>query len=160
MSEGGFWDTVVEDAPETVQPGWVNEPEDEPEVPDLPSNNLLGFLNLGQLQEDFTVRGHTIVLRTLTMDEELEVGLLVKRYSETIDEGRALATALVAASIVSIDGKPLVLAPLGPNESIVKKRFDYVRTTMYWPVIRVIYEEGYLNLIQSQVDALDELRKK
>lgn len=135
---------------------WVEEPE-QPEEPI--SQEVIGLLNLGSLTTNMEVRGHEVRLRTLTMDEELEVGLLIQPYRDTEWQGRALATGLVAASIQAVDGKPLVEA-LGPNENTLRRRFDYVRKNMYWPVIRVLYEEGYIPLVEQQVQALKEFRKK
>lgn len=154
-----FWEGQM-DAPE-VSAGWVDDP-DEIVVNDLssfPSQEVLGLLNLGELKAKVNVRDYEVVLRTLRMDEELEVSLLIQRYKGTMDEGRALATALVAASVETVDGRPLI-ATLGPDDSKVERKFDYVRTRMYWPVIRILYEEGYIPLVEQQVNALEEFRKK
>lgn len=156
MSEQGFWERQIDDPIDSEQ-GWLEEPEAEQTEP--PSQEIIALLNLGELEAKLNVRDHDIILRTLKMDEELEVGLLVQRYRDTLEEGRALATALVAASIKSIDGKPIV-ATLGPEENLIRRKFDYVRTRMYWPAIRIIYEEGYLPLVEQQVKVLDEFRKK
>lgn len=145
------------DEPDADQ-GWIDGPE-EVVNPEPVSQEIMGLLNLGELEAKINVRDHDVILRTLKMDEELEVGLLVQPYQGTIEEGRALATALVAASIKSIDGKPVV-STLGPEENLLRRKFDYVRTRMYWPVIRILYEEGYIPLVDQQVKALDEFRKK
>lgn len=155
-----FWDRQMDEPEAEVgQEGWVDDPTEVVPVDDAPSRPLLGLLNLGELQARINVHDHDVVLRTLKMDEELEIGLLVQRFQGTLEEGRALATALVAASIESIDGKPLT-ATLGPQENSLQRKFDYVRTRMYWPIIRILYEEGYIPLIEQQVAALEEFRKK
>lgn len=159
MSEPSFWEGAGGE-PESGT-GWVDDPDEivVNDLSDFPSQEVLGLLNLGELQAKINVRDYEVVLRTLKMDEELEISLLIDEYKGTIDEGRALATALVAASVVTIDGRPLVTT-LGPGEDKVRRKFDYVRTRMYWPVIRILYEEGYIPLVEQQVNALDEFRKK
>src|SRR5688572_28086973 len=133
-----FWDRAVDeqvDGKGTEE--WIDEPTESEGEP--VTQDTLGLLNLGQLSETIDVRGHQVTLRTLTMDEELAVGLLIRQYEDTQEYGRALATGLIAASVQTIDGKELI-GPLGPGENNMRKKFDYVRTRMYWPVIRVIYE--------------------
>jgi hypothetical protein len=155
MSEQ-FWATKLDESAEENAEGWVDEPAQQE---DLPSNNILSLLNLGELKARIDVRGHEVVIHTLKIDDELEIGRLIQPYQGTIEEGRALATALVSASIETIDGVPLV-AGLGPSEDLLSRRFKFVRSRMYWPVIREIYEEGYIRLVEQQVQALEEFRKK
>ena len=140
-----------------AEPVWVEEPISDPEEP--VSEDIISLLNLGKLTYEMNVRGHKIVLRTLTMGEELEIGLLLKPFIGTVEEGRALATAIVAASIESFDGNPLVRG-IGPEENLLHRKFDYVRTRMYWPVIRLIYEEGYIPLAARQSEAIEDFQKK
>lgn len=156
MSET-VWDREFDERVESGEDvEWVEEPE-QPEEP--VSQEVMGLLHLGQLSSDVKIRGHDVRLKTLTMDEELEVGLLIRQFSRTEWEGRALATGLVAASIETIDGKPLV-EEMGPGDATIRRKFDYVRKNMYWPVIRIIYEEGYIPLVDRQIAALEEFRKK
>lgn len=157
MSET-VWDREFDERVESGEEvEWVEEPE-QPEEP--VAEEVIGLLNLGKLTSEMKIRGHDVRFKTLTMDEELEVGLLIQPFGSTEWEGRALATGLVAASVESIDGKPLVDAGLGPQDNTLRRKFDYVRKNMYWPVIRVLYEEGYIPLVERQVQALDEFRKK
>lgn len=155
MSEP-IWDRAF-DATE-VGETWVDDEQLATEEP--VSNDVLSLLNLGALKARISVRDHDIVIRTLKVDEELEIGLLIHKFMGTIEEGRALATAVVAASIETVDGSPLVDAGLGPAENTLSRKFDYVRTKMYWPVIKIIYEEGYIPLVERQVQSVDEFRKK
>jgi hypothetical protein len=161
MSET-FWDRVVDErqvGEEDDGTEWVEEPQ--PEQPeDTPvSQDTTSLLNLGKLVARTEIHGHEVVLRTLTIDEELEVGLLVHQYEGTDVWGRAVATANVAAAIETIDGKPLV-GLLGPGENSTLRKFNYIRKNMYWPVIKMIYEEAYIPLLDRQVQSLDEFRKK
>lgn len=155
MVESTVWDSRFDE--QEVQPeGWIEDPvlEEEP-----PSTDVVNLLNLGELKARMDVRGHEVWLRTLKINEELQIGVLIQPYVNTIEEGRALATATIAAAIDSIDGKPIVMN-MGPDEDTLKRKFDYVRTRMYWPVIKMIYEEGYIPLVRRQVEAIEEFRKK
>lgn len=160
MDDDTVWDRRV-DEPEEVGPeGWVDESEDLTPDDLPPSPELINLLNLGELKARLDVRGYEVWIKTLKVSEELEIGLLIQPYVNTIEEGRALATATVAAAIESIDGRELV-GEIGPDgRDLLKKKFDYVRTRMYWPVIKILYEEGYIPLVQQQVDAIKEFRKK
>lgn len=156
------WDRSFDEQEEVGPNEWVDELVDEEQEPLSESpfgKDIISLLNLGELKARIDVRGHDVTLRTLRMDEELEIGLLVQPYQGTLEEGRALATAVVAASVESIDDMPLV-AELGPGENLLRKKFDYVRTRMYWPVIKIIYEEGYIPLVERQVAAVEEFTKK
>lgn len=160
MSEPGIWEREFDQRQDEalVDDGWQDEPQ--PDVEETPiSNDVVSLLNLGELKVRMQIRDHEVVIRTLKMDEELEIGRLVKPYNDTIEEGRALATAIVAAAVESIDGKPL-MPGLGPEDESLDRRFKYVRAKLYWPVIKIIYEEGYIPLIESQILAIEEFRKK
>jgi hypothetical protein len=156
MDEATFWDRaadarLVGEGEEDVQ--WIEEREEEA------PQDVIGLLNLGKLTGQLDVRGHAIILRTLTMEEELSADLFISKYEGTMAYGRAQATIYVAAAIESIDGKPIVQT-LGPGEDILRRKFDYVRQRMYWPVIKFVYEEGYIPLIERQAVAVDDFRKK
>lgn len=132
----------------------VDETDDE-----LPSEALVGLINVGRLTKEFSLYGDDLRLRTLKVGEELEVGLLISKWSGTPEEGRAYAVAMVAAAIESVNGKPLV-SMLGPSsDDLIRRKFDYVRTKWYWPAIQEIYEE-YVKLQGEQLKALQELRSK
>ena len=81
---------------------------------------------MGRLQKKFDVLGHDFVLKTLTVGEELAIGQVVNEYAGTIGQGKAFQTAVIAAAIVTVDGRELV-APLGPNtQAGLQDRFDYI----------------------------------
>ena len=161
MSESDFsWDREFESRLQADETEWLDEPDEVEEVPREPiPQDVYSLLNLGELQQEFDVRGHKIILRTLKVGEELEISTFIQPFVGTIDEGRALATATVAASIVSYNGEPLVRA-VGPDENLLRKKFDYVKTKMYWPVIRMIYEECYALLAERQTTAIRDFQKK
>jgi hypothetical protein len=70
----------------------------EPDDIDVPvSTETYNLLQLGYLTSDIVVGNHTITVRTLRIGEELEAALLAEKYKDTVDAGRAMATALAAA---------------------------------------------------------------
>lgn len=94
--------------------------------------NLLTFGKKTALDEVF---GHSVYLSTLTVEEELQIGLLVKPYLNTDAYYRAYKTAVVAASVKEIDGQP-VYQPMSSHEDsnqIMRKKWDKVKT--YYPII-------------------------
>lgn len=88
-------------------------PQEKPEADPLPEFDhkyrepFTGLLYLGRLQETFNLWGHTFVVRTLTTEQLAEIGLIVKPYLGTKVEGAVYETAVVAAAVVSVDGKPI-----------------------------------------------------
>src|SRR4051812_13625737 len=119
------------------------EQEPEPEIPERTFHLLHG----GQLTDTFRLGEHEICIRTLKIGEEFEASDVVDQWKETDEAGRALVTALVAAAIVSIDGRPLVQG-LGPGDEGTQAKFDYIRKNWYWFTVRLVYEH-YEALVQQ-----------
>lgn len=123
------------------------------------SQEFTGLLTLGKLVKKIDLYGHTFIIRTLKVGEELEVGLIADKYRQTNEAGRAYATAVVAAALERVDGKPPVV-PIGPSEdSILQEKYEFVRSRYYWPIVRKLYE-SYVDLVRQQEEALEELIKK
>lgn len=134
----------------------------EPTLEDLPpeepiSDETIGLIYVGSLSETIKVANHEIRVRTLRIGEELEASLLANKWSETGEAGRALATALVAAAIVSVDGKPL-LEGIGPTDSTLEAKFDYLRKNWYWVSIRTVYQK-YDELLRKVLEEHEVLLK-
>lgn len=144
----GLYDEALN--PPALEP----EPVEEEEKVD---DQTFGLIYNGQLSEVVKVAGHDIRIRTLRIGEELEASLLANKWSDTGEAGRALATALVAACIVSVDGKPL-LEGLGPHESTMESKFDYIRSNWYWVTIRTIYQE-YDGLLRTVLEKHEQMLK-
>jgi hypothetical protein len=161
MSDSDFsWEREFEEH-QVDDAVWLDEPEvEEKEIDEEPiSQDIHSLLSLGELTQEFDIRGNKIILRTLKVGEELEIATFIQPFMGSVDEGRALATASIAAAIVSLNGAPIVRA-IGPEENLLRKKFDFVREKMYWPVIRLLYEEAYIPLLQRQTQAVKEFQKK
>jgi hypothetical protein len=155
MSESeAFWNERFENADESVA---LAEPSEQAEEP--LTRELTSLLTVGRLTKTLDIGGNEVVLRTLKSGEELEIGLLTKPYIGTNEQDRSYIIAVLAASIVTINGKPIVTA-LGPEDgSILSRKFSYLQKNYYWHVLREIYN-GYLELMREQIKAFEELMSK
>ena len=95
---------------------------------------------LGYLQREVTkIPFHKFVIKTLNINDKLEVSLITKPYMDSSGFGRAYKAAIVAASLVSVDGKQLV--PSNRNINVVRQKYDYVIDNWYDSTIDLLYEE-------------------
>lgn len=100
-----------------------------------------GLFYIGVRRRTFTWMGHQITIRTLTSDEELEVGLVSARYAGSVGESRAYGTALVGACLETIDGDPVPTPIVASEASAVEYRFNWTKTKLHPPVVDAVYEE-------------------
>ena len=99
-----------------------------------------GLLYLGKLEKEVTsIPLHTFVVRTLTVNEQLEVLLITQPYADGIGYARAYKAAVVAAGLVHIDGQELIQTNKSSN--ILRQKWDYITNGWYEPVIDILYEE-------------------
>ena len=124
---------------------------------DAMSEDVSGLIHIGYLTGRFEVLGHSFVLRTLKMGEELAVGQIVDEYAGTVVQAQAFATALVAASIVTVDGRHLMQA-LGPDEgNAIRDRFEYITKNWHWGTVDAIYT-AYQTLVERQIKAYQKVQ--
>jgi hypothetical protein len=146
---GSLYDEVL-DSPEPVL-------EEEPIQEEPLDEETLGLIYVGSLSDTVQIAGHEVRVRTLRIGEELEASLLANKWADTGEAGRALATALVAAAIVSVDGGPL-LEGLGPHEQTLEAKFNYLRRNWYWVSVRTVYQK-YDELLRKVLDQHDNFLK-
>lgn len=122
----------------------ASEPEPELDIDGFDpaiNKDVEGLMYLGHLEHKCRVLGHEFVLQSLTIGEELIVAKIVEEYQGTHLAGRAYATGLVAASIVLVDGHPL-MDQLGPDEELtIRRRFDFINEKWFWTTVNAIYSE-------------------
>lgn len=119
-------------------------------------DKFIQIVHIGHLNKVFEWSGHQFEIRTLKIDEELAIGQIVKEYKETVTEEKAVAVAIAAASIISINGKPFM--PIYDDKSIlqsVRDRFNYIRKNWHWPVIEIINAQ-YLDLLNDVYLTIEE----
>lgn len=122
-------------------PATVDETASNPAVPSFDpryTEEFEGLLFLGALRKRFRWMGHEFVLRSLVTSEVLEVGLIQKPYMGSMGEIKAYQAAVVAASILSVDGKPPPI-PVTDMDSDLEARFQYVITHWQPIVIDMLY---------------------
>jgi hypothetical protein len=128
------------------------------EFPAETVQDVSGLLYLGQLTKQVSWGGHSFLLRTLRVHEELAIGLVTRKHEQTFTLGKAVAAATVGAALMEVDGTEFAAA-LGPDaESNIDHRFNKVQE-YFWPVIERLYEE-YLELQDQQLKAFDALQSK
>lgn len=122
-----------------------------------------GLAFLGALEARFDYIGHRFHIRTLTTDEILAVARIVKDFEGTIGDAKAYATAMVALSVVSVDGKGL---PHPYEESTdyawAYERFNYVKAKWFPFTIDYVYERYLLleNRVRNVLIEMTEQAKK
>lgn len=146
--------------PET-EPEPTPEPEEELELPrfdEKVKEPFMGLLFLGALTEEFTFCGHKFRIRTLTQDEVLAIGQILKRFNDSVSQMSAYATAMVAACLISVDHQPLPTAIQSEaTEVTLTSRMDYV-SQWYPTTINHVYSQ-YLEL-EAKVDAVADAMGK
>ena len=132
----------------------VNQGE-APEFPDELVEDLQNFAVVGHLSDSFTYGGQDFTIRTMTMGEELEALRATKDYNDIpVASGRVYATAMVAGSVQTLNGTPLVI-PISEKQDIVELKFRKVKN-WFWPVIEVVYQRFSI-LEARQKEILDGL---
>lgn len=138
----------------------AEEAEDQEETEPLPEFDpkhrldFEGLLYLGALTDEFSYLGHKFLIRTLTTNEVLEVGLLHKPYADSLGDVKAYQAALVAACVIKVDGQSLPLPITNDvSDTPLANRFQYVREHWFPPILDAIYER-YLLLERRVDDAL------
>jgi len=107
-----------------------------------------GLLYLGYLHKEIKkIPFHTFVVRTLTVNEKLEITLATKDYQDTVGYGRAYRAAVVAAGLESVDGRELIPSVKGTNT--FRQKFEYVINSWYDGVIDVLFAE--IDELEGQV---------
>jgi len=131
---------------------------DEQVTPSL-RTDIENLLINGSISAEVELAGHIFVIRTLKIGEELAIAEICKEHEGGIAEAKALAAATVAASIETIDGRPL-MRNLGPDvKNNIRQKFSYIKNRWYWIIISELYQH-YLILIDRQINAFQELQGK
>lgn len=136
--------------------------EPEPPVTELTAEERAQFrtlLTVGQRTRSFDLFEHKITIASMTCDDELRVGLAAKPYRDTDAWSRAYQSAVVAAVVRTVDGRPLTTELRDDVDPSVRfqERLDVV--LRYNPlVVQYIYAE-YLKLEAEFADLARKLGK-
>lgn len=114
------------------------------------------LVHIGHLTKFFEWGGHKFEIRTLTIEEELTIGQLVKEFKDTITEEKAIAVAISAGTIVRINDRDFM--PYYDDKaisSVIRDRFNYIRKNWHWPIIEAI-NANYITLLSDMYDTIEE----
>lgn len=154
---------------QSALPVMVEEPTPEPDPPQIEGQvkefdpkykeTFTGLLYVGSLTDSFELYGHQFVITTPTQTERLQIGQVVRPYQDTMVAEIAFSTALVAAFLVSIDGKELP-QPIttDPKETALQQRFQWVTDHIKRPVIAKLFDKA-LELDAEVDEVLDAMGK-
>lgn len=119
-----------------------------------------GLIYLGALSKEFEWLGHRFVIRTLSTNELLHVGLIVKEYADTVVQGRAYASAMVALATMSVDDEQLPTPVMSHDNGSAwaHQRFNYVTSRWFPYTIDKVYSE-YLELDKQASDVIEQMGK-
>lgn len=130
-------------------------PEFDPKV----REDFEGLLYLGKLTAQFEWMGHKFTIRTLTVGEALEIGLLHREYVGTIADIKAYQAAVTAACVVQIDKRSMPFPITNEDEDTpLRNRFQYVIDHWFPPTLDAIYENFLL--LEARVDKVMEAMGK
>lgn len=113
------------------------EVEEIDEFPEEWKDDFEGLLVLGYLETVINIPYHEFVLQTIKPAAKLEVSQVCQPFENTIGYARAYKAAMVAASLVTVDGEP-ILVP-SRKEPTVRQKWTYVINSWYDPVIDLLY---------------------
>ena len=111
-----------------------------------------GLLYLGKIQKTFEWAGHKFVIRTITVDAQIEAGQLHRDYVNTIADVKAWQSLIAAACVVSVDGLALPI-PMSDEVGELQNKFNYIIQHWYPWTLDKIYEQ-YLILDQQVEDVI------
>lgn len=124
------------------------------------SAEFKNLLTLGRLTVTDDLAGHPVTIRTLTMDEDLAVGMVIKPYIGTDSYTRAYKTAMVAASVRDIDGLPVYTSIQDEQTlEVITKKFNIIKSKYYPLVIDELYKK-FITLEEQLIPVVSRLGKK
>lgn len=136
--------------------------EEKPPLPEFDPkyrDPFHGLLYLGRTQKTFTLWGHTFVIRTSTTEQLAEIGLILQPYEGTSARNAVYQAAIVAACVVSVDGKALPGSiTVDKSNELTLVRFPYVLKNWLPPVREAIYDECF-KLEMEVREVLDAMGK-
>lgn len=163
--EQGQWQEFNAQEPDPDDSGWGAEsppPEEQPEedMEFFESFNpewrqpFQGLVYLGHLEGKVEIPYHSFTVKTLTTGEKIKVVELIRHLEDSIGYARAYRAAIVAAALLTVDGKPLLVG--SKNVEAISQRYRYITDNWYDFVVDLIYEK--VNEMEGQVlEVLKEL---
>lgn len=114
--------------------GELQPPEQITELTDAERLLFSSLVTVGKRSKTVEVMGHTVMVESLTVADDLRIGLWCKQYEETRGLSRAYQLAVCAAGVRAIDGQPIFqsLRETGQDESFSNK-VEYLKD--FYPIV-------------------------
>jgi hypothetical protein len=126
--------------PEVQSDESVAQQEAQTDLDERARQDFSGLMYLGYLEDECEVVGHRFLLKTPWHEERIERGILHKPYFGSMNFEPMWELITVALYCHAIDGVAAP-EPLGPRTNAVGGRLDWIKRTVYSPiVIRKIFE--------------------
>lgn len=160
MPDEEGWDSVTPQEHDEDDDQWVQadrppveaESEQEPE-PEFDSfdykwrNKFEGLAYLGHLEGQVKIPYHEFTVRTLKVGEKIRVVEMVQHLEPSMSYARAYRAAIVAAGLVLVDGKPLLVG--SRNIDAISQKYQYVIDNWYDFVVDSLFDK--INELEGQV---------
>jgi hypothetical protein len=142
--------------PENVNAEEANE---EYYLTEEESQDFSNLLTVGRVSKMIDILGHKVLIRTLSVAEDMAVGLLIKPYVGSNSFERAYKTAVVAAAVREIDSHPVVasLAASYDDMELIQAKFDKIK--MYFPIVIDEIYKRFLKLEETLIPLAGRLGK-
>jgi hypothetical protein len=123
------------------------------------SEDFRNLLVVGRLAETVSILGHDITIRTLSVEEDLAVGLIIKPYLGSNSYERAYKTAIVAACVRDIDGEPFGQALNSDQDAYEVLQFKFKKINKYYPIFLDEVYERFKKLENKLLPTVSRLGK-
>lgn len=121
------------------------------------SKQFVALINVGKVHRTLDVFGNKVTVATLSTEDELNVGLLVKKFVGAPSYTRAFQTAMVAAAVKEVNGRPLVL-----NLEVSQDENDLLHKK--WNILGgyhgMVIDEIYRQFVAFEKEVLDPLASR
>lgn len=116
------------------------------------------LIQVGRLTQTLDVYGHEILISTLTVGEDIQVGLLLKPYIDTHSFQRAYRALIASAAVRTIDGEELIsrLSSSDPSVTVAEK---FQKIKLYFPIVIDKIYDGLTELENRVTPLLSRLGK-
>ena len=106
--------------------------------------------------EDFA--GHSVKYRLLNAHEDLETAILTKSYEETSAYPQAVATAVFALSVISIDAVPFYQQISTDCHRACNDRWE--KAMIYYTSFISLWYDAYMEHYSELAEEFENLKKK
>lgn len=130
------------------------------ELTDEERRDFASLMTCGRRSKTITVMGHPVVIQTLTVADEMRIGLYTKAYADTqLGFQRAYQVGVCAAGVRQVQGKPLFssLREVTSEDEIFDRSVEEIRK--FYPVAITQIYQGIMDLEREFAELAIKLGK-